>query len=125
MRYLGIDFGLRRVGLAISEGNLASPWQTIKVNGFEDTVKNIIDLLNREKFGKVIIGLPEGKMGSTVLGFVKALRKSGFEVETFDETLSSKKAKQTMVELGIPLGKRRHEDAYSAAQILQDYLDSK
>lgn len=124
MRYLGIDFGLRRIGLAISEGDLAAPLKTIAVKGLIDASQKVAEFVQKEGFSRVVVGLPEGKMGKNVLGFVNTLRKTGLNVETFDETLSSKRAKQVMIELGVSVKKRRLEDAYSAAQILQDFLDS-
>lgn len=125
MKYLGIDFGLRRIGLAISEGELASPWQIIEVRGFSDAVEKISKIIiQQEDIIKVIIGLPEGKMAKNTTGFINALIKKGFEVESVPETLSSKKALQIMIQQGIGQKRRRHEDAYSAAEILQNYLDS-
>ncbi|MCR4305844.1 MAG: Holliday junction resolvase RuvX [Candidatus Daviesbacteria bacterium] len=124
MKYLGVDFGLRRIGLAISEGELASPWQILEVRGFQDAVEKTVKIIKEGEFDKIVVGLPEGKMGKNVVGFVKALKKGGFEVETFEETLSSKKALESMIEQGVRQKKRRHEDAYSAAGILQNYLDS-
>lgn len=124
MKYLGIDFGLKRIGLAISEGDLAAPLKTIAVKGLIDASQKVAEFVQKEGFSRVVVGLPEGQMGKNVLGFVNTLRKKGFNVETFDETLSSKRAKQMMIELGVSVKKRRLEDAYSAAQILQDFLDS-
>lgn len=124
MKYLGVDFGLRRVGLAISEGELVSPWQILEVKGFPDAVEKISRVIRKGKFQKVVVGVPEGKMGQNVVGFINALKKMGLEVEAADETLSSKKALEAMIEQGIQQKKRRHEDAYSAAEILQNYLDN-
>lgn len=125
MKYLGIDFGLRRVGLAVSDGELASAWKTVEVSNFKDALIKISQIIKQENFQKVIVGLPEGKMGENVIGFVKALKKEGFVVETVDETLSSKRALEKMIELGLPQNKRKNADDYSAAQILQDFLDLK
>ncbi len=125
MKYLGIDFGLRRIGLATSDGELASPLNTIHVKGFKDAVGNVLDLLKQNKFDKIVVGLPEGKMGKTVLGFIRALKKEGWDVEYADETLSSQKALQQMVELNIPQKKRHFNDEIAAAIILQNYLDSR
>lgn len=124
MRYLGIDFGLKRVGLAISEGELASPYQTLQVKNFHDALKQVTKLIEKENFEKVIVGLPEGKMGQTVLGFIKALRKRGIEAEEADETLSSKKALEQMIEANVSRNSRRLTDDKAATIILQDYLDS-
>lgn len=123
MKYLGVDFGLRRIGLAISEGNLASPWQVLEVKSFSDALEKTSKIIREGNFERIVVGLPEGKMGENVIGFVKALRKRGFEVETSGETLSSKKALEVMIEQGAPQRKRRFEDAYSAAEILQNYLE--
>ncbi|MCL4365847.1 Holliday junction resolvase RuvX [Patescibacteria group bacterium] len=124
MKYLGIDFGLRRIGLAISEGELASPWQILEVKNFSDGVEKISKIIKDNNFEKIVIGLPEGKMGKNVKGFIRALNKHGITVETSDETLSSNKAKGVMVRQGVPKNKRRFEDAYSAAEILQQFLDN-
>lgn len=124
MKYLGIDFGLRRIGLAISDGEFASSWQIIEVKNFSDSIEKISKIIKDGSFQKIIVGLPEGKMGKSVIGFINALKKRGFEVETADETLSSKRVLLAMVEQGIRRKKRHHEDAYSAAEILQNYLDS-
>lgn len=123
MKYLGIDFGLRRVGLAASEGELASPLKTIEVKGFQDAVKQVIELIENGGFNKIVVGLPEGKIGKTVTGFVKALKITGLDIEYADETLSSQRAISQMIELNIPKNKRRYSDAYSAAIILQQFLD--
>ncbi|MBI2019328.1 pre-16S rRNA-processing nuclease YqgF [Candidatus Daviesbacteria bacterium] len=124
MKYLGVDFGLKKIGLAVSEGEFASPWQIVKVKNIPDAVGKIGSIIEKGSFPKVIVGLPEGKMEKNVIGFVKALKKRGFEVETAPETLSSKRALKSMIEQGVRQKKRREEDAYSAAEILQQFLDN-
>lgn len=124
MKYLGVDFGLKRVGLAISEGTLASPLETVSVRGVKDAIQKISQFAKDKGVSKIIVGLPEGRMGQNVLGFVNGLKNAGLDVETTDETLSSQKAIRKMIEENIPRGKRRINDAYSAAIILQDYLDN-
>lgn len=124
MRYLGIDFGLRRIGLAISEGELASPWKVLEVKGLKDAIKKVSQIISEEGFDKTVVGLPEGKMGQTVLGFINGLKKINIEVETTDETLSSQKALQQMILENVPVKKRRNNDAAAAAIILQNYLDN-
>lgn len=124
MRYLGVDFGLRRVGLATSEGELASPLDTIEVKSLLDAIEKIQKFAKKGEFTKIVVGLPEGKIGQTVHGFVKALRRKGFDVDTADEVLSSQEAIQKMIELNIPKKQRRLNDAQAAAIMLQNYLDS-
>ncbi len=112
------------MGLAISEGELASPWQILEVKNFSDALEKISKIIKEGEFDKIVVGLPEGKMGQNVTGFVNSLKKRNFEVETSDETLTSKQALTEMIEQGIGQKGRRREDAYSAAAILQNYLDN-
>ncbi len=123
MKYLGIDFGLKRVGLAFSEGTLATPFKTLEVINFKDATVQVLNIIKEEGFEKVVVGLPEGKMGQTVLRFIKALKKSGLKVAEADETLSTHQATLQMIEAGIKRDKRQTNDAVAAAIILQNYLD--
>lgn len=125
MKYLGVDFGLRRIGLAASNGDIASPQSSIEVKGFKDAVKQVVEIANKGGYDKIIIGLPERKMGQVVTGFIKALKKNGLDVETADETLSSQKATTQMIESNMPKNKRRANDAVAASIILQDWLDNR
>ncbi len=122
MRYLGIDFGLRRVGLAISDGELASPYKILEGQRFN----NLLEQVKKESIGfdKVVVGMPQGKMGKTVLRFIKVLRKSGLDVIETDETLSSKRALTQVIEQGVSKKHRKFNDDTAAAIILQDWLDS-
>lgn len=120
-KYLGVDFGLKRVGLAKSEGELASPWKVLEG-------KNLADLVEKLKkeaidFDQLIIGLPEGKTGQVILKVIKQLKDFGLDVISTDETLSSQNATKLMVKLNKSKKKRKINDAHSAAIILQDYLD--
>lgn len=124
MKYLGIDYGLKRVGLAASDGELASPLNTLKIRKFKDAVEQITALAKDGGFEKIIVGMPQGKIGKTVLAFIKALRKNGQEVIEADETLSTHLALESMIKEGVPMKKRRMNDSHAAAIILQNYLDS-
>ena len=123
MKYLGVDFGIKRVGLARSEGDLASPWKIIEGKGVWDLVEKIKS--EAEEFDNIVIGVPEGRMGETVKKVVKKLKKEGLNIEEADETLSTQNAAKLMVDLGLSKKKRRENDAYSASEILQNYLDTK
>lgn len=121
MKYLGVDFGLRRVGLSTSGGELASPWKVLLGKGVNDLVGK---LKNEAKdFEKLVIGVPEGKMGNVVKKVAKSLKENGFDVVEADETLSSQKATVRMVELNIGKKKRKINDDIAASIILQDWLD--
>lgn len=123
MKYLGIDFGLKRVGLAISEGELATPWKILEGIGLENFVMRISKIIQQVGFDKIVVGMPEGEMGQLTSQFVTKLRQRGFDVEEVDETLSTQRAIRIMVDLGLPKKKRAQPDAQAAAEILQTYLE--
>lgn len=123
MHYLGIDFGLKRVGMATSEGLLASPYKVIEGKGVKDLAEKVID--EASGFDVVIVGMPEGKMSQNVRGFIKLLKGGGLEVEEADETLSSYQAQQILIAQGVGKKKRALNDTQAAAIILQHWLDQR
>lgn len=123
MKYLGVDFGLRRIGLALSEGEIATPFLTINAKNTDDAFNKIQDIIQKQAADTAVIGLPESGIRQTVLKFIKKLQTI-IEIKTVEETLSSKIAKAEMIKLGLGRKKRMHEDAYAACVILQNYLDN-
>lgn len=123
MKYLGVDFGLRKIGLALSEGEIATPFSLIYVKNTEDGFNKIKDIIQKQSIDTVVVGLPESGIKQTVLKFIKKL-KIIIKVKIAEETLSSKSAKLEMIKLGLGRKKRIHEDAYAACVILQNYLDN-
>lgn len=121
MRYLGIDFGTKRIGLAVGddEMKIASPLCTVA------DIKSVLEIIKTEEVEKIIIGNPvtmrseDGGMVDQVSLFVDELKQStGLEIILADERLSSKSA-------DVLLGKRDkgNRDAVAAMVILQTYLD--
>ena len=123
MKYLGVDFGIRRVGLALSEGELATPYKILRGKNVKEVAEKVYQVAVQENFDILVVGMPERRMGKITAGFVKDLKKLGLNVETADETLSTQNASKLMIEMGIPQKKRRANDAQAAAEILQNYLD--
>lgn len=124
MKILGIDYGGRRIGLAISEGEIARPLGVeLRVKNYELRIKKICE---KENISKIVIGISEGKMAGKSREFGESLQKAtGIPVEYFDETLSTHEAIRKMVEAGTTRKKRKEFiDAVSAAIILQEYLSS-
>lgn len=119
MKLLGIDFGLKNIGLAIAEGFLVEPVGVIKA---ENQIKRVCQEHGIEK---IIIGFSEAKMAKKTRQFGKRLtRVTGLPVEYQDETLTTEEAKELMVKIGKPKKKRQEQtDAIAAALILQSYLD--
>lgn len=125
MKYLGIDYGLKRVGLALSEGEFASAWKIIEINGLENALNQISVIVTKEEIDQIVVGMPEGEMGKVTKKFVNALGQKDFNVITTEETLSSQNATRLMIDLGVSKKGRKRNDDIAAADILQNYLDSK
>ena len=129
MRYLGLDYGLRKIGLAISEGQIATPLKVVEVSGLKDAVNKITSVIEKEGIDRVVIGVPEsGQVKNAVKKFITelkaTLKNELVSVIEADETLSSQNAKDLMIDLDLSQEARKKEDAYSAALILQNFLDS-
>lgn len=124
MRILGIDYGLRKIGLAISEGELAEPLSV--VSNKQSVTNKISKICRKQKIEKIIIGLPEGKIVEKVKEFgQKVAELTGVPIIYQDESLTSKEAVVKMIEAGKKRKDRqRLEDAIAAAIILQSYIDS-
>lgn len=126
MKYLGIDWGLKRVGLAQSEGELASPLYEIQIKSLKDGISKLRNIIQQENFELVVVGKPEGQMGKMVEGMANVLKKSvAVPIILADETLSTQTAKRTLIGMGVGKKARRKDNAVSAGIILQRYLDEK
>ena len=130
---LGIDYGRKRVGIAISDSLqiIASALTTIDTPNIFTFLK---DLLEKEEIDCFVIGEPKNLDGtptdSTVITkeFVAKLSKKypHISIKRIDERFTSKIAKQSILDSGIKKIKRRDKalvDKVSAAIILQSYLD--
>ena len=125
MRFLGIDYGQKRLGLALSDdkGVFAFPKETIPNDATtEDRIRNIV---TREKVTKIIYGDTRAVNGAEnpvtkeAEGFMQTLKAhTGVDVEGVWEAWSSVEASRF-----APKGKE-HDDAAAAAVILQRYLDA-
>lgn len=141
MRALGVDFGRKRIGLALSDatGMLARPWKTIASTGGPARVAadlaREIDALSRETDGlaAVVLGLPRRLSGEAneqtpLVEALAAALQGLIEVPLVlqDERLSSHEAEQLLSRREKDWRRRKPMlDATAAAVILQDYLDSK
>ena len=126
MKVLGVDYGRRKVGLAIAESRIARPLRVIKYSQTSDLLKKLDQLIQQEEVEEIVMGVSEGVMGEESKRFGKLLQsRFNLSVHFQDETLSTHDAQELSREAGIGQKKRRAlEDAYSAAVILQSYTDS-
>lgn len=126
MRYLGIDFGLKKIGLAISEGVLPHPYKVIRVKNPNNSLNEIKEIIQKEKIDKIIVGISEGEMAEKSKKFAAFLKSNtAIDTETIDETLSSQNAQNLLYSAKKQRKKRKEsEDAASASLILENYLSS-
>jgi putative transcription antitermination factor YqgF len=126
MNYLGLDFGLKHIGIAFSDGFLASPLTTISIDKAAKMLPAIID---HHQVDKIIIGRPDKTQKFEFEKFIKLLKSTCPEqsrmgkLRIVDETLSSHDARQKLLHT---TQKRRKNLEHSAAAtlILQSWLDS-
>jgi len=136
MRALGIDFGERRIGLALSDptGTIASPLPTLKRRAGKRPPLAAIEAMVRENdVEALVLGLPLTLKGDdsdwtrTVREVGEALAKrTGLPVHLVDERFTSVIAERAVRSIGLPRGKREQKeriDAAAAVLILQAWLD--
>ena len=135
-RLLGVDWGERRIGLALSDESqtLAQPLATLtRRTGKRFPMQKLVALLEDHAVVGVVVGLPldaaaaEGPAAAaarTLAGDIA--RRSGRPVELWDERLSTARVLQAVRELGgSTRGRKADVDAWAAALVLQHYLDAR
>jgi putative Holliday junction resolvase len=125
MKLLAIDYGEKKVGLAISGGILAEPLSVINFGSEKDLADKIKKIAHEREIEKIVVGMPKGRLAKKIRKFGGLIKKeTGLPVVFEVEEYTTKDAIQFAIEAGIKRKKRRAmEDAYSAALILQNYLD--
>lgn len=129
-RYLGIDCGSKRVGLAISDaaGILASP---LEVVARAEAATRVATLVEELGIGGLVVGLPTGLIGgegrsaedARALG-AELAAATGLPVQFVDERFTSRLAEGALIEAGVRRRRRRDTvDKAAAAILLQGYLD--
>ena len=122
--YLGIDWGEKRIGLAMAdnENNIATPFKTI------ENISKLLEIIKEEEINELVIGLPKKMSGDKTdnvkfMKFVEILKEKLIEkkikINFIDERLSSVQA-DTLTVKGI---KQQGRDSLSAMIILQVFLD--
>lgn len=136
MRIMGLDFGSKTVGVAISDPLFLTA-QGIEIvrrkapGKLRQTLARINELKEEYEVGKIVLGFPknmnntEGERCEKTLEFKKMLEKrTGLEVVLWDERLTTVEADRTMMQVGIRRENRKeYVDELAAIFILQGYLD--
>lgn len=136
MRIIGLDFGSKTVGVAVSDELLITA-QGIEIvrrkseNKLRQTLARIEELIKEYNVEKIVLGFPknmnnsEGGRCEKTLEFKEMLeRRTGLTVELWDERLTTVAADNLMMEAGIRRENRKeYVDQIAASFILQGYLD--
>lgn len=138
MRIMGLDYGSKTVGVAISDELLitAQGKEIIRreqENKLRRTCARIEELIEEYEVTQIVLGLPknmndtEGERAQKTHEFEEMLiRRTGLPVTLWDERLTTVAADKAMMEAGIRREKRRdYVDMIAAVLILQGYLDSR
>jgi putative holliday junction resolvase len=134
-RVLAIDYGRRRIGLALSDefGLAARPLATLARTNRRNDLRRLREICREHSIGLIVVGHPlhisgeAGEMAYEAGRFAarlgKAFAKMGIGVELADERLTTWEARKTVAATKSP--RRRHEpvDDVAAAVLLRDYLE--
>ena len=133
-RYIGIDLGSKRVGLALSDklNMIASPYKTLTFKNDQDLLEQLRFIIIDFEIKTIVLGLPLNMNGEDsaqtkkVRKFKSVLSIFNLPIKLEDERLSSVSAKKSLVMQDIKTGHNKSEiDKRAAAIILQQFLDKK
>ena len=131
MKYLAMDLGTKRLGLAIStSGVITTPYKLISFKTYEEARDEVIKIIEKEKITCLVLGLPKnmdnsmGFASERSLNFKKLLEeKCSLPVNLVDERLSTVEAESILIEKNYSRAKRKNViDELSACIILDTYL---
>ena len=135
MRILGIDYGEKRIGLAISDplGFTAQGLETLLNRGSKQVIQELSKICREREVDEIVIGLPinmngsKGPKAEQVLKLVPVLEKEiNIPIKTWDERLTSRQADRLMIEEGLSRERQKqNSDRLAATLILQGYLESR
>ncbi|MGO9591110.1 MAG: Holliday junction resolvase RuvX [Candidatus Acidiferrales bacterium] len=132
-RILALDYGRKRIGLAVSDELrlTAQPLKTLARKNRAEDVRRLREICREQGVARIIVGHPvhmtgeAGPMAEEAARFAARLKKElGIEVELLDERLTSWEAEQTVAGTRSPRGRDRAAlDDVAAAILLREYLD--
>lgn len=136
MKILGIDFGLRRIGLAVTDTDVGIAFgrDTISYDSHEELTLKLRDFCAKENIQKIIIGMPysmddtgSNEMIQNVRSFGDVLYlKLDIPIEYFDERLSSRQASEILRQQGYSAKDQKGKiDTLSAQKILEGWLTTR
>jgi putative Holliday junction resolvase len=133
-RRMGIDFGIKRMGVAVCDPAemFATPLCVVPVRGDDHAAREVKRLVDETGAESIVIGLPInmngtlGPMAERVKAFAEKVGAlTGLAVNLYDERLTSAMAERTLIEADVRREKRKNiVDMLAAQSILQSYMDS-
>ena len=132
-RYLAVDFGDVRIGLALSDPLkiISSSYKTLKNTGLENILSELKDIIINEEVELIVLGHPLGLDGNKtektlqVEQFYEKLKETGIPVKLYDESFSTVRAHRIIHDMGKKTGKNKEMvDMLAAQVILEDYMRS-
>lgn len=130
MKILGLDIGQKRIGVAISEGKIASAYTVIDGSDWEKAIFTLSGIIRAENVAQIIIGIPKNKdtfQSDKIHKFALELTKTvNLPINYVDETLTSKEAERIMKDLNCDpksIEYKEEIDKLSAKLILEQYLN--
>ncbi len=134
-RVLAVDFGTKKIGLAMSDENceIAQPFCVLKREGTKKDIEKISGIVRKYNVSVIVVGLPFSDSGHMTRMAEKAKlfgemlsEKAGKEVVFLDETMTSSMAEEVLIQGGMRRDRRKETiDKVAAAIILQDFLRRK
>ena len=131
MKILGLDLGLRRIGVALSDGSTVASQDTIEYWSRDEAIQKILKIAREEQVEKIILGLSKNSSGEAedmVRSFALEINKLiPVPIEFVDETLTSKEAERVLADLKIDPRSDKYKkeiDRISAKLILEQYLNN-
>jgi len=134
MRFLGLDIGSKRIGLALSDelGITAQGLPTLNRSTPGNDIRKLLEIVRQHKVEKIVIGLPKnmngtlGKSAEQVLTFIQEMKvKTAIPVDLWDERLSTIAVTRTLISANVSRRRRKEVvDKLAAVYILQGFLDS-
>lgn len=123
-KVLAIDFGTKRIGVAVSRATLAEPLLILPNN--EVLWSALQEIVAAEEADLVLVGMSEREMALKTQEFTNTLEKYiNVPIQFIDETLSSKTVHQKLAHSHMKRSKRQQPiDHYVAAELLQEWLDT-
>lgn len=135
MRYLGLDLGKRKLGVAISDklGIIASFYASIISSSEDEMLSFVLNIIEKEKIDCVVIGLPKNmdnslgfRVDDTITFKEKLEKEFSGEIVFEDERLTTVEAERVLIGADMSRKKRKTKiDGISAVIILQSYLNRK